>query len=115
MRSLGQNLTESELQAIINEVDVNENGKIDYPEFLTLMARQLNDKDTEEYINEAFQVFDKEGDGYLSIAELRYVLTSIGEKLTDEEIEEIIGEADPNEDGQVKHQGKTCTTYIHLI
>jgi len=104
MRSLGQNPAESELQAIINEVDVNENGKIDYPEFLTLMARQLNDKDTEEDVNEAFKVFDKDGDGYLSIAELRYVLSSIGEKLTDEEMEEMIGEADPDGDGHVKHQ-----------
>jgi calmodulin len=39
MRSLGQNPTEAELQDMINEVDADGNGTIDFPEFLTMMAR----------------------------------------------------------------------------
>ena len=39
MRSLGQNPTEAELQDMINEVDADGNGTIDFPEFLSLMAR----------------------------------------------------------------------------
>jgi hypothetical protein len=41
MRSLGQNPTEAELQDMINEVDADGNGTIDFPEFLTMMARKM--------------------------------------------------------------------------
>ena len=48
MRSLGQNPTEAELQDMINEVDANGNGTIDFPEFLTMMARQMKDTDDDD-------------------------------------------------------------------
>lgn len=35
------------------------NGTIDFPEFLTMMARKMKDTDSEEEIREAFRVFDK--------------------------------------------------------
>lgn len=56
MRSLGQNPTEAELQDMINEVDADGNGTIDFPEFLNMMARKMQDTDTEEEIREAFKV-----------------------------------------------------------
>ena len=52
MRSLGQNPTEAELQDMINEVDADGNGTIDFPEFLTMMARKMRDTDSEEEIKE---------------------------------------------------------------
>ena len=78
MRSLGQNPTEHELQDMINEVDADGNGTIDFPEFLTMMARKMKDTDSEEEIKEAFKVFDKDGNGYISAAELRHVMTNLG-------------------------------------
>uniref|UniRef100_A0A8W4FIQ6 Calmodulin 3 n=1 Tax=Sus scrofa TaxID=9823 RepID=A0A8W4FIQ6_PIG len=77
MRSLGQNPTEAELQDMINEVDADGNGTIDFPEFLTMMARKMKDTDSEEEIREAFRVFDKDGNGYISAAELRHVMTNL--------------------------------------
>lgn len=56
MRSLGQNPTEAELADMINEVDADGNGTIDFPEFLTMMARKMKDTDSEEEILEAFKV-----------------------------------------------------------
>eukprot|EP00092_Neocalanus_flemingeri_P032215 GFUD01035014.1.p1 GENE.GFUD01035014.1~~GFUD01035014.1.p1 ORF type:complete len:156 (-),score=51.55 GFUD01035014.1:63-530(-) len=100
MRSLGQNPTEAELQDMI-EVEADGKGTIDFPEFLTMMARKM--KDSEEDIREAFRVFDKDGNGFITAAELRHVMTNLGEELTDQEVEEMIREADMDRDGQVSY------------
>ncbi|GMP99236.1 hypothetical protein CsSME_00046786 [Camellia sinensis var. sinensis] len=83
MQSLGQNLTET----------------IDFPEFLNLMARKMKDTDSEEEHKEAFRVFDKDQNGFI----LRHVMTNLGEKLTDEEVDEMILEADIDGDGQINY------------
>merc|ERR1712008_353311 len=75
---------------MINEVDADGNGTIDFPEFCTLMARKMKDTDSEEELKEAFRVFDKDGNGFISAAELRHIMTNLGEKLTDEEVDEMI-------------------------
>eukprot|EP00058_Branchiostoma_floridae_P007768 XP_002593256.1 hypothetical protein BRAFLDRAFT_124870 [Branchiostoma floridae] len=59
MRSLGQNPNQAELQDMINEVDADGNGTIDFSEFLTMMARKMGETDSEEEIREAFRHFDK--------------------------------------------------------
>eukprot|EP00979_Chaetoceros_neogracilis_P007913 scaffold1724_cov226-Chaetoceros_neogracile.AAC.1 len=104
MRSLGQNPTEAELMDMINEIDADGNGTIDFPEFLTMMARKMKDTDSEEEILEAFKVFDKDGNGFISAAELRHIMTNLGEKLTDEEVDEMIREADIDGDGQINYE-----------
>lgn len=101
MRSLGQTPTEAELKDMIAEVDANKDGTIDFKEFLGLMSRQSKGRDSQEELREAFKVFDKDGNGYISAAELRHVMTSLGEKLTDEEVDAMMKEADADGDGQV--------------
>ena len=85
------------------------NGTIDFPEFLTMMSKKMKDVDSEEEIREAFRVFDKDGNGFISSAELRHVMTNLGEKLTDEEVDEMIREADIDGDGQVNYEGSQVT------
>ncbi|KAJ6969918.1 EF-hand domain-containing protein [Populus alba x Populus x berolinensis] len=77
MRSLGQNPTEAELQDMINEVDADQNGTIDFPEFLNLMARKMKDTDSEEELKEAFKVFDKDQNGFISAAEVNTISISL--------------------------------------
>jgi hypothetical protein len=85
------------------QVDADGNGTIDFPEFLTMMARKMKDTDSAEEIKEAFKVFDKDGNGFISAAELRHIMTNLGEKLTDEEVDEMIREADVDGDGQINY------------
>lgn len=81
MRSLGQNPTEADLQDLISQADSDGNGLIDFPEFLSIMARKMRDTDSEEEIKEAFRVFDKDNNGFISAAELRHVMTNLGKLL----------------------------------
>ncbi|XP_016081029.1 calmodulin-A-like [Ornithorhynchus anatinus] len=104
MRSLGQNPTEAELKGIIDQVDTDGNGTVDFPEFLGLMAQMMKDPEVEDGIREAFRMFDKDGNGYISAAELRQVLATLGEKLTDEEVDEMIRGADTDGDGKVNYE-----------
>ena len=46
-------------------------------------------REPEEFIR-GFQVFDKEGNGFIGAGELRYVLTQLGEKMSDEEVDELL-------------------------
>ncbi|XP_064623165.1 calmodulin-A-like [Lineus longissimus] len=104
MRSLGQNPSESELQEMVNEVDTDGNGTIDFEEFLAMMAKKMRDADSEEEIREAFRVFDKEGNGFLNAAQLKVVMANLGEKLTEEEVDEMVREADLDGDGVVSYE-----------
>merc|ERR1719203_1384770 len=104
MRSLGQNPTEAELADMINEIDTDGSGLVEFPEFLTMMARKLKDgQDSEDEVIDAFKVFDKEGNGYISAAELRHIVTNLGEKLTEDEADEMIREADIEGDGKINY------------
>lgn len=103
MRSLGQNPTEQQIQDMLNEVDSDGSGSIEFPEFLLLMALHTNQDMTEEEMREAFRVFDKDGDGNIPEAELRNILMSLGSDATEEEIEELMREGDTD--------GTGCFTY----
>merc|ERR1712181_68946 len=100
MRSMGQSPTDEELQEMIEEGDSNGNGTIEFSEFLGKMAYSPSEKE----IYNAFRVFDKDGNGFISPAELRYVMTKMGQVITDEEVDQMIQEADLDGDGQVNYR-----------
>lgn len=106
MRSLGQRPTDQELKNMVTIVDQDGNGTIEFNEFLNLMSRKAKETDKEDELREAFRVFDRNGDGYISAPELRLVMTNLGEKLTDEEVDDMIREADLDGDGVVSYTGK---------
>lgn len=70
-----------------------------------MYSRHMKEVNSEEEIKDAFRVFDKEGNGYIGAAELRHVMTNLGERLTMEEVDEMIREADLTGDGQINYEG----------
>lgn len=82
------------------------NGEIDFEEFLQMMSKKITTNDTEEEIRDAFRIFDKDGNGLISAHELRQIMMNLGEKLTDEELDEMMREADLNGDGQIDYEGE---------
>ena len=101
MQSLGQNPTDQELIEVINEVDDDGNQEIGFDEFLKLMARNMQDIDEEKVINQGFAIFDANGDGSISIDDLRTITRSLGEELSEEELHEIIKDIDTNGDDMI--------------
>ena len=86
LRSLGQNPTQDELEDMVREVDEDGNGEVDFEEFLLLMwKKKMEEDDGDLDILEAFKVFDKDGNGSISAAELRHVMHNLGEELSPEE------------------------------
>lgn len=65
------------------------------------MARKTKDPDEDAEMREAFKVFDKDNDGYISNDELKTLLKSIGERMTDDEIQLLLESIDTNGDGRI--------------
>jgi calmodulin len=80
-------------------------GTMDFPAFLAMMARKMKDINSEEEICDAFRVFDKDGSGTISASELRHVMMDLGENLTDEEVDEMLHEANIDENDQINYKG----------
>ena len=101
LHSLGQKPSKLELKNMLKEADADGNGEIDLPDFLIMMSKHSYDTNVEESLREAFRLFDKDGNGYISAAELRNIMTNLSEKLTDDEIDEMVKNADTDGDGEI--------------
>merc|ERR1712243_23343 len=104
MRALGQNPSEAEIQDMVNQVDKDGSGLLDFPEFLSMMVLKAESENAEDEIREAFQVFDGDGNGFINRQELACVMGNLGEALTPEEIQSMIDEADLDGDGQINYE-----------
>lgn len=79
-----------------------------------MMAKKVQDADTEKELKEAFSVFDQDGDGFINTKELKQVMANLGEDLADEDVMSMIKEADKDGDGKINFSGKTelCKFFI---
>lgn len=107
IRTLGHNHSSKEIEEMIKNVDTNENGFVEYDEFLTMMRRaskeQCSENNDEARKREAFAVFDMDGNGYIDKHELKYVMRRLGENLSDEDLKAMFSEADINGDGLIDY------------
>lgn len=103
LRACGQNLAEIEFKETIVALDPKSTGSVSWNDFLEHMRNKARERDSEKEIRDAFNVFDKDGSGSISANELRAVMTNLGEKLTDEEVNAMIKEADVDGDGEIDY------------
>ena len=103
LNSIGSFLSEYDLNKLIKEFDCNKSGRIDFEEFLTIVALNMPDSHNEEDILECFTIMDKNDNGTVSCKDLILLITSMGERLSKEEAEEIIREIDPDNNGYIKY------------
>ena len=92
MKSMGHDVPRSQVEEMLLENDENNDGVVDFDEFLTAMTRIKLDPQQE--LMEAFKVFDRDGNGYITVDELRATIRQCGENATDAQVEQMVHEAD---------------------
>ncbi|GLT90824.1 hypothetical protein SLE2022_087410 [Rubroshorea leprosula] len=98
---LGTKLSESEVRQLLDAADVDGNGTIDYIEFITA-TMHMNRMEREDHLFTAFQYFDKDSSGYITVDELEQALKRYN--MDDEKtIKEIIAEVDTDKDGRINY------------
>lgn len=103
MQSLGQMPTQEQLEDMIHEIDTDNDGVVDFDEFLQMMTKHRLEERSNylQDLSDAFDVFDTNKDGVISHAELKTMMHNLGELLTDREIAAMINEVDTDGDGNV--------------
>ncbi|XP_055923933.1 uncharacterized protein LOC129954207 [Eupeodes corollae] len=104
IRALGFEPKKEEIRRMIVEIGKDGNGRLTFADFLQLMTMKMAEKDTKEEILKAFRLFDDDETGKISFRNLKRVARELGENLTDEELREMIDEADLDNDGEVSQE-----------
>jgi len=103
MRSIGQNPTEDEILELVMESDLNGDGTIDFEEFAEMMKKKSSETDQTEDLREAFRIFDKDKSGYIDGKEILTVTSTMGQALSQDELEQFMKEADLDGDGKLDY------------
>ena len=103
MNALNQKITKEEIENILKEIDINNDGQIYFNQFLKIMAKRLKNvkEDEDRYLKSLFYSLDRNRNGLISIHEIKYIVTHSSDNITDEDIGIIMKEADTDGDGLV--------------
>jgi centrin-1 len=101
MRALGFEPKKEEIRSMIADIDKSGDGNIDIEEFMTMMTVKMGQRDSKEEMMKAFRLFDDDESGKISFKNLKRVAKDLGENMTDEELQEMIDEADREGTGEV--------------
>jgi len=104
LRMMGIKVSSTSFKQIIEEIDEDGSGQIEFSEFLQLSAKFLIEEDEEammKELKEAFRLYDKEGNGYITTQTLKEILHELDQRLTQEELVGIIEEIDEDGSGTV--------------
>merc|ERR1712006_14585 len=100
-------LTDDQIQEIreaFDLFDTDGSGTIDFNEFLNMMTARMGDRDSREEIIKVFRLFDDDETQKISFKNLKRVAPELGQNMTDEELQEMIDEADRDGDGEISEE-----------
>ena len=103
-KSINIDASDEEIKEIIKKLDLEEKKQINYEEFLSLINQGDKDIDEEEEVLNAFKVFDKDGNGLININELKNIMLNIGNNWSENEINELLRDADIDMDGYINYE-----------
>jgi calmodulin len=104
IKSLGLSPSKEELVSLMNEIDLDGNGLVEFNEFAIWMSIKMSDHsnlDKGVDLANTFKIFDQDGDNFITSDELKSVMLRLGQRMTDEEINLMITEADTDHDHRV--------------
>jgi Ca2+-binding EF-hand superfamily protein len=104
LRLMGQPFDKKILDEMIEEVDEDKSGRLEFGEFVQLAAKFIVEEDDEamqKELREAFRLYDKEGNGFIPTSCLREILRELDDALTNEELDIMIEEIDSDGSGTV--------------
>ncbi|XP_044962508.1 probable calcium-binding protein CML9 [Hordeum vulgare subsp. vulgare] len=103
LRSLGQNVDEAEARGFLEDAGAGAGAAaVDLPTFLAVAARKANAGVSAKRLVECLDAFDDDGSGVIPAEQLRQVMLTHGDRLTEEEADELVRKADPRGEGRVQ-------------
>lgn len=119
LNTMGQLFDDSELQGVIAEHDPEATGKVDFDAFTNIAGHFLEEEDSEamqQELKEAFRLYDREGNGYITTSTLKEILGALDDKLSSNDLDGIIAEIDTDGSGTVDFDGnETNVFFVHLL
>jgi len=110
LRAMGFEPRKNDIKEMADQIDKKSTGKISYNQFLSLITSKLAEKDNREEIKKAFKLFDRDQIGKITFQNLQEIAAELGETLNEEEILEMISEADQDGDGMV-----SCDEFFRIM
>ena len=104
LKAIDIDASSQEIKEILEEIELEENGEIDFDSFINIVNRREKYVDTEEEVLNAFKIFDKEGNGLININELKHIMLTVGKNLSEPEINDMLKEADIDGDGYINYE-----------
>lgn len=103
LRSLGLKPTGDQIHVLLAKMDSNGNGEVEFDELANAILPDMNEEKivNQEQLMEVFHLFDRDGNGYITAAELAGCMAKMGQPLTYKELTEMIKEADADGDGVI--------------
>ncbi|ESP03377.1 hypothetical protein LOTGIDRAFT_137402, partial [Lottia gigantea] len=117
LKCMGMQMSDEEIGMYMEELDKEGNGRIEYREFHSFMQEELKKAEDpahrEQAVRSAFKVFDKESDGLIELSEFKSTMKTLGEPLTDEELDDMLKIVNVTEDGKINYEGKLPFGYFN--
>ena len=113
MRALGHEPSPGDLKKLVQEVDEENTGQLAFNGYLNIILNKMAERPSSEDLDKAFRLFDPQGKRRIDFNDLKRIAGQIGEQIEDDELEDMIKEADHSGTGEIGHEDfvKIVTSY----